>query len=464
VSNTAACDSSLSSEAEFLGELFRRLNEADTRYAVLRNFEHLPYSVMGGDLDLLIHPGDCKNALRIIADTIDWAGGAVLGSTRSPGFTQILAFGRMDSKTSEWWGLCLDVFDDVRYMGAVPLLSQDVWVSGCDVMGNIKVLNPGLAAVLGVLKELIHNDRVPLRYRDRAVAALTEQYGDILTWLAPVGRTGIELLSQILRLDSELKNNAAIRKGLRRKILIRAILRGPVNYFRGLTSFYVSRLKRISKPGGLVIALLGTDGAGKSTIISSLGPIFVRATHGAYIVKHLRPGFLPPLARFRGIKVEQDTPVVNPHGSSQSGIFGSIARIVYLTLDYMAGYWAVVWPKLAKVPSAIVLFDRYAFDMLIDPKRFRIKLPHKLVALFVSLAPRPDITFCLYAPAELIHSRKKEMPLEETRRQVRMLKSFAETHDGFVLISTEGSVEESRDSILSSLRDFCYAKGNGGFY
>ncbi len=202
-----------------------------------------------------------------------------------------------------------------------------------------------------------------------------------------------------------------------------------------------------------MIAILGVDGAGKSAVINSIKPVFDWATHNTTFVLHLRPGLLPPLARLKGKAKAPEGPVFDPHGSAPSGFWGSLLRLIWLILDYILGYWLLIRPKIAKQP-AVVIFDRYAYDMALDPRRFRIGLPGWVAALFAWLAPRPDIIICLHADPEVIAARKKELPVEETKRQLEALRAFAKTQPNAVLISTEGSIDEVRERILSALYDF----------
>lgn len=201
---------------------------------------------------------------------------------------------------------------------------------------------------------------------------------------------------------------------------------------------------------GFVVAILGVDGAGKSTVIDSIKPALYTMTRGEIYIKHLRPGLLPPLARLKGKNAVPIGPVLDPHGSTPSGIFGSFARLIYLLADYVVGYWLLIRPKIANQP-AIVLYDRYAYDMALDPRRFRIGLPGGLVYWFAKLAPKPDIIICLHALPKVIVKRKKELPIREIQRQVNELKKFAKNEPNAILISTVAKKKEVRDKILTIL-------------
>ena len=169
---------------------------------------------------------------------------------------------------------------------------------------------------------------------------------------------------------------------------------------------------------------------------------------------HLRPGLLPPFARIKGKKTASTGPVLDPHGRKPSSAFSSGFRLVYLTLDYIFGYWLKIRPNIAKQPT-VVIFDRYAYDMAIDPRRFRIALPNKVIRWFTRLAPKPDLIFCLHGNPDVIVARKRELPVAEVARQVDALKEFAANEPCAVLISTEGSIQQARDQVLNAIANYC---------
>jgi thymidylate kinase len=121
-----------------------------------------------------------------------------------------------------------------------------------------------------------------------------------------------------------------------------------------------------------------------------------------------------------------------------------------LLLDYLLGYWLRVRPKIAKQPT-VVVFDRYAYDIALDPRRFRIDLPKRVTEWFTKLAPKPDLIICLTGNPEIIAARKQELSVDETRRQIDALVDFAHQNTRAVLITTDNSIEESRDQTLQAI-------------
>ena len=438
-------------EAHFLKNLFVALTSAKIRYAVMRNHESLPFSSGGSDLDIIVasENGECVKA--IVLDAIQSSGGVPIGIAESAGFFKIYALGKILDGTGQWWGLRLDFNVGLYFRGFRLLDEQAAWP--LRYHHGIPVLEDGFAGVLGVLKEVLNNEIFPDRYIKAAQVAAQGNWLEIELLLAPMG---VEVLTKLRTMLLSELTAEKLKSGCRllRQVFFFHVFRQHIIkscWARG--AYELHKLRRYVKPSGLVITILGADGTGKSTVINAILPALNAATHNAVVVQHLRPTLLPPLARLKGKKHLPAGPVLEPHGSSPSGTLGSLLRMVYLTLDYLLGYWLWTRPKIAKQPT-VVIFDRYAYDMALDPRRFRIGLPSRVAGWFAALAPKPDLIICLHGAPEIIAARKRELPVVETKRQVNALREFARHEPRAVLISTDNSINETRDEVLQALCTF----------
>lgn len=205
-----------------------------------------------------------------------------------------------------------------------------------------------------------------------------------------------------------------------------------------------------SRRQGLFIVVLGVDGAGKTTVINALVPN-LQAMGFTVETRHLRPGWLPPLGRlFRKQRPTENEVVTNPHASRPSGAIGSMIRLIYLMLDYSLGYWRLVRPNLYKQPICY-LFDRYFFDLAMDPLRFRMKLPDRVLEAATRCLPQPDLIFCLFADPDEIAARKPELSIEEIVQQYKSLNAITKAHENVVWIETSGEIEISVRECLSNI-------------
>ena len=453
---TPAC----AAESGLLAELFKALNESRVRYTVMRNYYTLPHSAGGSDLDILIQPADADLARTATLKAIEEAGGVPIGCAETVGFFKIYALGRKpNSNPTEWWGLGLDFNVGLHFSGL--RLMEEKAVLPLRYHQGIPVLPDGVAGVLGVLKEVLHNGVFPARYAAAAREAAVDEWPRIESLLDPMGSPALTrlraMLLSALPPDQLGGDCAQLRGEFLRHVATRV---GLVRTFGQRIKYLQSKLWRYARPSGLVLAVLGVDGAGKSTLIHSILPALQDATHNAVTVRHLRPTVLPPLGRLKGRRYSNEGPVTEPHGATPSGTLGSLLRLAYLTLDYIVGYWLWTRPRIAKAP-AVVIFDRYAYDMALDPRRFRIALPTPVTNWFAAIAPKPDLIICLLGDSETITARKGELSAAETRRQQTALRAFAEREPRAVLVSTDTDIAQTRDSVLDAICTYLHRRSHG---
>ena len=161
----------------------------------------------------------------------------------------------------------------------------------------------------------------------------------------------------------------------------------------------------------LVISFMGVDGVGKSTLITSLNK---RLKKSSFKIKnlHLRPYLFLTDTR---------TVIKNPHEEkSLNSKFISLIRILIWLFMYRIFFLVNLNKK-----NQLIIFDRYAHDLLIDKIRYKFNLPKKITKFILDLFPRPHLWIILKAPIKLIEKRKKELPTKELKRQMREYLNFS---------------------------------------
>lgn len=209
----------------------------------------------------------------------------------------------------------------------------------------------------------------------------------------------------------------------------------------------IRQIKRILQPTGLVIAVLGPDGSGKTTVIEhlekELAPAFRKVRRF-----HLRPHFG---------KQGAGGAVTNPHASPPRGVIAGLAKMVLFIIDYWWGYIKIIYP--AKVRSTMVIFDRHFYDMLVDPVRYRLPNNFWPAKLFAKLVPKPDLWLVLDAPATLLVSRKGELDLTAAEALTNNYRNLAKDLPNAYLVNTGGTLNETYSNsitpILAALAQRC---------
>jgi thymidylate kinase len=199
-------------------------------------------------------------------------------------------------------------------------------------------------------------------------------------------------------------------RSLRKRMLIRRTWKHPIRTaWNVLTGAARVASRRLKADRGLNIVLLGPDGSGKSTVVAAARQDLA----GAFIATERRT--FPPALRQRAVGETSST----PHAVVPRSWIASTARALgYWFVYYTAGYPFTVGKALAD--AKLVVHDRHLLDCLVDPRRYRYGGPMPLLRLICRLIVKPDMVILLDAPAEVIQSRKSEVPLEETRRQRRV--------------------------------------------
>jgi O-antigen/teichoic acid export membrane protein/thymidylate kinase len=218
------------------------------------------------------------------------------------------------------------------------------------------------------------------------------------------GRASTAVLTQAAESDNwEVVRKALLR--LRIELLVRAALRCPIKTLLNALSGATRRVKRCFKPGGFHLALLGPDGAGKSTIANA-------------VQQELSPAFLSSACRSFPPRL-LNRPVgdpSSPHEILPRSRSASILRAaLYWWTYYSPGYFFTVHPAL--VGNSLVIHDRHLIDCLIDPVRYRYSGPDWLVRLIWRWTPKPELIILLDVPADVIQARKQEVPYEVSFKQ-----------------------------------------------
>jgi thymidylate kinase len=184
----------------------------------------------------------------------------------------------------------------------------------------------------------------------------------------------------------------------------------------------------------MIVVFLGADGSGKSTIINS----FVDEINCDWLeIKyvHFRPTYL--LKRKR-----DNVSVTDPHAGKSRGFMVSLLKLLLFTFEYNYAFYFHY-----RKENQLVIFDRYFYDILADPKRVKISLPPWIIRFFEKLIPTPDIVFYLHAPVDILYGRKQEISKNELYKILQKYSNMAEIYN-FNSISTEEPLKNTLKKIL----------------
>jgi len=412
------------------GELFRdailALKRADNRLCVLHGYKDYP-EYIGSDVDAI--SADAAQIPRLLSES---------------GAATVVQAIHTQPTAAFWYALCawregepiflrLHVFyDDYRIDGRVFFEGEE-FLRTRRPFKFFEVPPPDLEFAAYLVK------RVAKGSLDEAQGErLSELYGaDPMGCRRRLTRLLPEAKAELVAEAAHSGDWEAVRgrtEDLYRAMKARVGRGQPLKVLRNRLDDFRRRVGRALRPSGLMVAVLGVDGAGKSTVMArveqDLAPAFwsTKLYHGRALDSPLRW-----TKRVRQERRERDlikrelesAATANPHAVPLSrdphdkpsrGLVLSLVKLGLWWADYtILGYVTDVYPQLRR--SALVLFDRYYHDLLVDPTRHRYGGPMWLARSVGRAFPQPHLVILLDAPAEVLHARKQEVSLEETARQ-----------------------------------------------
>lgn len=383
-------------------EVFRHWHAASLRFVILRNYENLPQET-GNDIDVLVAADQLARAETLLVQAAQAVGYQVHNRAE---FSPVSVFLFHPESGQQ---IQFDLFAKLAWRGFNLIAAASV-LRRAVPRGGFFVPHPEDEAVINLLTRLIYHGYVKEKYRPAITAQIAANAAAVTAELAQTfgGPRARALLSAARAGDWEAVGRQS--GGLRRSLLIRGLGRHPLRTLGALIHDAVRLTGRFWRPPGITVVLVGADGCGKSTVAEQL----VAALRGTFHEnKSLRVHWKP--AVFTRHRRASRAPTSDPHGQPPRGPFRSALLLLYHWTEFFAGYWMQLRPVLFR--NGLVLVDRYHYDFVVDPRRFRLhSLPGLAQGLFRWL-PAPDLIFLLDAPAEVLQSRKQEVPLAETARQ-----------------------------------------------
>ena len=196
----------------------------------------------------------------------------------------------------------------------------------------------------------------------------------------------------------------------------------------------------MSQNSSIIVSFMGVDGSGKSTLIELLKKKLKNKFRKIKYI-HLRPYL---------ILLDKSTVQANPHKSKKTWpILLNFFRILYWLIIYRFFFYL-----FGNNSNQLIIFDRYAHDLMIDPIRYKFNLPNRVTKFILNLFPNPTHWIVLSAPIKVLEKRKKELPTRELKKQIRSYLNFAKQRKNSIIVNTNNSVQSSLSLIIKKIDSF----------
>lgn len=422
-------------------------NNTGISYVVIHGLEDYPDHI-GRDLDVVVQGNQIHHALKTASSI-----------SREMGFVTIV-----HKKPWAWWTVAIGFdrgpkaveIDLILYLnwGWVELVSHP---QPTHMQGPFKT-DPWACFVKRILIQVLGGDFRKLREKPKELM-LTEQEkhvaaSQLVTYFG--SRVSHRLL---LAIDgANIEELMLLAPRLRRTILMRSLLKKPVRSFKATLRWArdKSLLTFLAKKCAPIIAVVGPDGIGKSTLIECLmKQVTNELPFTGVLERHWRPSVLPPLGNLMGRKQSGTGTTVEPRRTG--GRFQAL-RLMYYFIDFVIGGWLKDRP--ASSTLQLILYDRCGLDMMVDPVRYGLSSIHGTRLLW-RLVPKPDLVILLHDNPDSIHIRKPELQKVEIERQLSKWLELAEEGEVNAIIRVDASPEIIAGRVGDLITE-AFVEENGG--
>lgn len=410
---------------QIVAEVFSFLNE-NVDYAVLRNYEGLPYENKSRDIDIIITKSDYRKIRNDFVKLLVSKGYKIVSFFESERLQTIIC-GRVSDSIVDL--LQFDFFFHTSAYGNILLDTKTILDS--------KIFENG---VYHVSKEFEFLDKY--LYLKYIGAEYPQKYNKTKESIRNSEKLK-GLLQELFKISDfdelESKTTSEFRKIIRKEVGLS---------IKNRVTFYSYYLLNQIKYKGYSFGFTGPDGSGKTTVLDCMVDA-LKSIYSQIDLYHFRPtvfGNLGEVAHSVGIKKEVDKDYSKPHRGNKVGPINSFCRLVFYSIDYIVGYCLKVRRKLCK--RQLVVFDRYYTDIICDSRRSRIFLPTRFLYWFGRLfIPSLDYNILLTASTETILNRKQELD-KEGIETINSKIEYLSTKKGYKKILNEGTPQQTACQIL----------------
>lgn len=189
---------------------------------------------------------------------------------------------------------------------------------------------------------------------------------------------------------------------------------------------------RSSKKKALpMVALIGADGCGKSSVLTCLANNFKHASiRDVYILNDIHN------LTFMNTKSEPGKPIRNYAKPPHSSIY-SIAKLCLMACLWLIKFNFELAPM--KRSNVLILCDHFYFlGMALDPLKYRYGAKPFLLKFMLGIIPKPDIFILLDAPLDVVYGRRQEATRDEVHQLMQRHREYISmTPRGYVVNAAE---------------------------
>ncbi|MBC8441371.1 MAG: hypothetical protein H8D87_16990 [Deltaproteobacteria bacterium] len=428
---------------KFLILFISKLKNKNIQCCILRNYEGLPFKNNSNDIDFLILPEDLSKALKIL---FNLDGIRATGLIERPYVTSVFLNNvqwRNNTNSIQIDLVVMLSWKGLPFLSVPSVLSNAIPISGTKQL--LKKPIPVHEAIISLFSSYLLGGWINEKYQNKVRIIFNNNKQAVLIALSSF----LPKTLCFLILEGVISDNKNFLLGklpeIRRSLILNNFKNKPLFSLKAMLRHFYIELKIRYTPYYIdTVCFLGTDGSGKSTVISCITAM-LKGTTKEIKYKHLKPQLFK--------KGEVSKVVTAPHAKPPRSKFISTIKII----SWLFLYWQDRFFHKHK-SLTLRIWDRYYHDLLIDPLRYRYGAPMEIAHFLAKLVPKPDLFILLDAPTKVLQNRKQEVPFKETKRQRKAYLSLIGNMKNAVIIDTSQKLENVATDVYDEIINFLVSR------
>lgn len=427
------------------------LNSENIRYFILRNYEGLPETNIGKDVDFVIAPGTYHKVELLLLKTLASYNIRFYTTSR---FDRMVCWYIFDVKRN--FGIHFDFMENESYKG-YEFFDFDILYNNTTMYNNMRVLCKNYDAVLLLAQNIVAYKSLKEKYRIKIQESYHTNKQELKTLIGQLfGHKASSVLMNFLDNDNYdyiVKNAAYFENAFKLTQFKRQIFKTTYNILHFLCDrFY--RIVWCPKSYQRHIVVEAPNGTGKSTFVNNLISrlsMLYNCDSSRFAIHHFRPSILPNLGTFEENKgmIKRELNFPKPHIAGPTSFLLSIIRMLYYWFDYVIGVPYFLRKEVHY--ERYSFYNSYIYDLLVNPYRSGIKLPYWIRLCFAKMVKQPQIIFVLNTNLDIIYDRKQELTLSEIEKQSVLFGNIKKHFNNVYEIDANKQHEEMVDEALVAI-------------
>jgi thymidylate kinase len=418
---------------KFLVLFLSFLNKKKINYCILRNYKNFPYSNSSKDIDILIDKKNLRQINNFLLKNYH-----VTNFNERKNVVTYFITNILDGKKR---ALHLDLITEISWKGLKYFSNHEIFKNSKIYQNNkvLKIPSNYHQAIITLFSSYLIGGWIKMKYQSYTIRVFKSQRSKTINVLQNIAGEKLAIKIYNFNINKEYNQLIKILKYIKLRIIFYNFFKNPIIFILNIFKHYQKEIKiRFTHYPLNEFCFLGVDGVGKSSIIKTLSKKLDGSAQHIKII-HLKHSLFEFEKKSSSNKI--------PHKGKPRSVVISVIKIFYWLYCY---HYKKIFHGYKN--STIILWDRYMYDILIDPIRYKIKLPKTLFNLSKIIVPKPDYTFILTGRPKDIFKRKKELTLNEIKNYNSKYLQISYKLKNSKIIDTSRGINNTSDKILNDMK------------